>query len=191
MTTDKAFEEFIEERRMHKAVDGTDPGHCAICGQRIKSVPGGQGPTWVHQDSGAVAAPNPPGVSTENNGRLKDRPLNEIMEFDHVVRVYKDGQITSVPNVFAPELYDEELQSADRPWQLMNGYSGQDRYRGPVMHNSEFIGGGMERDIRETPGLYVAVVANWTQPDDDDTDPDEYDGIEGWVVAYIHDEVAE
>lgn len=35
-------------------------GHCEVCGQAVKKVPGGQGPTWIHVDSGAVAAPNPP-----------------------------------------------------------------------------------------------------------------------------------
>jgi hypothetical protein len=34
--------------------------YCGVCGQHIKSVPGGMGPVWVHSDSGAVAAPNPP-----------------------------------------------------------------------------------------------------------------------------------
>lgn len=33
---------------------------CEVCYQPIKRVPGGQGPCWVHSDSGAVAAPNPP-----------------------------------------------------------------------------------------------------------------------------------
>lgn len=35
---------------------------CKWCGQHIKRVQGGQGRTWIHVDSGAVAAPNPPGV---------------------------------------------------------------------------------------------------------------------------------
>jgi hypothetical protein len=48
---------------IHKAEEGSHegfPGHCTICGQRVRQVPGGQGMTWVHSDSGAVAAPNPP-----------------------------------------------------------------------------------------------------------------------------------
>jgi hypothetical protein len=45
---------------IHKANPGTRSDRCATCGQRIKSVPGGQGPTWVHADSGTVVAPNPP-----------------------------------------------------------------------------------------------------------------------------------
>lgn len=44
---------------VHKAAPGRRPYNCGTCGQRIKRVPGGQGMTWVHADSGAVAAPNP------------------------------------------------------------------------------------------------------------------------------------
>lgn len=49
------------EHLIHKAVpvDG-DESHCAHCGQAIRRVTGGQGPIYVHSDSGAVAAPNPP-----------------------------------------------------------------------------------------------------------------------------------
>jgi hypothetical protein len=44
--------------RMHKA-SSEDGEHCAVCGQRVKPVPGGSGTALVHSDSGAVAAPNP------------------------------------------------------------------------------------------------------------------------------------
>lgn len=37
-----------------------DITRCATCGQRIHRVPGGQGATWVHTASGAVAEANPP-----------------------------------------------------------------------------------------------------------------------------------
>lgn len=100
------------------------------------------------------------------------RPLNEIMEFDHVIEVHPDGKITERPDVYAPELHDGEL--LDDGWGLLNGFSGQDRYAGPIMHPSEFIGGGMERFIRENPGVYVALV----DYPGDETEPD------GWAVAY-------
>lgn len=44
---------------IHKATPDKDEQHCAVCGQRVKKVPGGQGPTWIHTDTGAVAAPSP------------------------------------------------------------------------------------------------------------------------------------
>lgn len=47
--------------RIHKAAPDGDTGfYCAICGQPVKRVIGGQGLTYIHTDSGAVAAPNPP-----------------------------------------------------------------------------------------------------------------------------------
>jgi hypothetical protein len=49
-----------ERGKVHKAAPGRDVHHCGVCGGYIRLVPGGQGPTWVHFDSGAVAAPNPP-----------------------------------------------------------------------------------------------------------------------------------
>jgi hypothetical protein len=54
---------------VHKAAPGEqDPLHCAICGQWIKRITGGHGTTWVHEDSGTVAAPNPPaGGSSERS----------------------------------------------------------------------------------------------------------------------------
>ena len=55
---------------IHKATPsdfGTADQHCAVCGQWIKRVPGGQGPTWVHRDSGTVAAPNPPSTEREQS----------------------------------------------------------------------------------------------------------------------------
>jgi hypothetical protein len=61
---------------------------------------------------------------------------------------------------------------------LLDGFSGQYGYSGPIMHPSEFIGGGMERHIRETPGLYVAVVVTDLDVDDGDDD------AVGWAVAY-------
>jgi hypothetical protein len=36
------------------------PLYCLHCGQYIRQVPGGHGTTWVHDATGAVAAPSPP-----------------------------------------------------------------------------------------------------------------------------------
>jgi hypothetical protein len=98
--------------------------------------------------------------------------LNDMMEFDHVIEVHADGSVTDANDVYAPDLFDDELMSDD--WTLLNGYSGQSGYSGPIMHNSEFIGGQLERDILAEPGYYVALVNNSL----DDDEP------EGWAVAY-------
>ena len=85
-----------------------------------------------------------------------DTRLNDLMEFDHVIAVWPDGSITEPTGVYAPDLHNGELEGDD--WTLLDGFSGQDRYSGPIMHASEFIGGGLERHIRENPGLYVNLV---------------------------------
>ena len=108
---------------------------------------------------------------------MREKTLNEIMSFDRVIRVHEDGTIEeNVLGMYAPELHDGELhQHWDSPeWALVSGFSGQYGYSGPLMHQSEVIGGGMEDRIRETPGLWVALV-NYC---DDDSDPTE------WAVAY-------
>ena len=102
--------------------------------------------------------------------------LNEIMEFDHVVRVDEFGNVTDGNDgtraTWAPSLYDGELDTDG--WTLMDGYSGQCGYSGPMMHASEFVGGQLERDILATPGLYVVLV-NYEL---DGSEPTE------WAVAY-------
>lgn len=105
--------------------------------------------------------------------RTRDARLTDIMEFEHVIQVHPDGTITEPTGIYAPQLYDGELESGS-PWSLLNGFSGQDRYAGPIMHQSEYIGGGMERFIRESPGIYVALVDYPI----DGTEPD------GWAVAF-------
>lgn len=111
--------------------------------------------------------------------------LKAIMEFDHVVTVRSDGTVTDGPGgIYAPTLLDERLD--DSRWTLITyGYTGQYGYRGPVMHDSEFIGGKLAADILAEPGVYVAVVAHWS-PEHGDDDSTE-DIVEGWAVARLGD----
>lgn len=101
--------------------------------------------------------------------------LNSVMEFDHIIRVAEDGTVSDTDmSVGSTEAYfdlnvdsngnDEFEMSAG--WTLLQGYTGQHGYNGPVMHPSEFIGGRMARDILSTPGYYVALVVNGTDPHD-------------------------
>jgi hypothetical protein len=116
--------------------------------------------------------------------------LNALMEFDHVIQVHADGTITEPKDVWAPEVYvdtdgdgqilaehDREMLAGLREhgWDLMNGYSSQSGYSGPIMHPSESIGGRMEQDIRATPGYYVAVTVEVIS--DSEEEP------AGWAVA--------
>jgi hypothetical protein len=45
-------------RELIHTADDDGEGHCSTCGQPVRQVPGGRGPTWVHPD-GAVAARTP------------------------------------------------------------------------------------------------------------------------------------
>ncbi len=105
--------------------------------------------------------------------------LSDLMDFDHVIRVHDDGTITEPKGIYAPELDGEEFVGGYDDWELLRGFTGQYSYSGPVMHPSEFIGGGLERHIRETPGYYVALVV--AEINDETDESDAY----GWAVAYV------
>lgn len=84
--------------------------------------------------------------------------LSDMMDFDHLITVTEDGEVKDSELIVYFELVDGELQTTSPGWSLLNGFSGQYGYAGPLMHSSEQIGGGLERHIRETPGDYVALV---------------------------------
>lgn len=107
------------------------------------------------------------------------RRLNDVMDFDHVIEVREDGSVTDAEaGIYAPTVTDERCD--DDRWALLAGFTGQHGYRGPIMHNSEFIGGALADAILTVPGIYVAVVAHWSPDNYDDGVPDT---DEGWCVA--------
>ena len=115
--------------------------------------------------------------------------LRSLMDFDHVVRVL-DGVATddNVPH-HAPETivdvdadgqilaeHEADLLADVKAagWTLLDGYSGQYLYSGPIMHPSEYIGGRLADDILAEDGFYVSVVVRTTDDDED----------AGWAIAY-------
>ncbi len=75
---------------VHKASPSeSDLRRCEVCGQRIKRVPGGNGPTYVHSDSGAVAAPNPP---TWQDRRTSTLTLRDAMALGDIIRAASQTQ---------------------------------------------------------------------------------------------------
>lgn len=135
---------------------------------------------------------------------VQPEELNGVMEFDHVIRVEADGTVSDVEESYYfdvtsyltdVETYHWETQTTlPDGWSLMDGYSGQHGYSGPEMHVSEFIGGGMARDILKTPGLYVALTVEADcgyKMEDCEADGGCYCEPDGWVVAYKHDEEGE
>lgn len=121
------------------------------------------------------------------------KELNDIMEFDHIIRVAEDGTITEPRDIYGYFDLNVAMDGTDQfemsdGWELLQGFTGQYSYNGPVMHPSEFIGGGLERHIRETPGYYVALVVNGSCDYDGTTECDVEHGCEcepaGWAVAF-------
>lgn len=121
---------------------------------------------------------------------MNDRRLNDLMGFGHVITVTSVGSVSDgPPGLYAPEPWvetDEEGSILDlKPsaiggldgWHLLNGHSRQDGYSGPIMHESEYIGGSMAHDILANPGHYAAVTVTGLSPSGEDD-------IVGWAVAY-------
>jgi hypothetical protein len=88
------------------------------------------------------------------------------VEFDHPFTIEADT-VLDVPGVFAPSVYSweqedgtwSEAEPEDSAWQLVShGWTGQDRYKGPVMHNSEFIGEGIAERLAEMAEDYRAFA---------------------------------
>jgi len=140
------------------------------------------------------------------------------MEFDHVIRVNVDGTVSDSPLDPYFDLHVVEVTeghwvdefSIPEGWDLLRGYTGQYSYSGPVMHQSEYIGGRMAEHILGTPGDYVALVvesedlhdwrpanehngdgsAEWCRACGDVQDADNKDSLchggepAGWAVAF-------
>lgn len=130
--------------------------------------------------------------------------LNSRMELGHVVYVRDDGTVVDANTVHAPEIdcdyagpfaeaqilaeHDRAMveYAAKQGWTIQSGWTGQYGYSGPGMHPSEYIGGELEKNILETPGLWVADSIE-LHPGEDDP---EYNGgsgeseSAGWVIAH-------
>ena len=182
--------------KMKLAADDTESGGstCSVCGASIERDPEGEtNRTWHHNDGDKHDhEAKPSGGDSKESRRKVAASLNDLMDFDHPVVSDGNGNVTDAPsNIYAPEvsvdLDDEgQMTSLDPsdiyvsdPWMLLSGFSGQDRYPGPIMHPSEFVGGGLETYIRENPGVYATVVVTGIGG------PEEDDDAVGWAVAYI------
>lgn len=137
-------------------------------------------------DGWGDAAIVPQGSKGQRRGSVSPDQLNGLVEFDSPFEVTADGEVvTPLSGVYAPSVYqysDEDGQSVGDPeidgegWDFVDGYSGQSGYSGPVMHPSEYLGGGMARDVLAEPGIYA--VTEVVDPEDEDPG----DPI-GWVLV--------
>lgn len=121
---------------------------------------------------------------------------NDRFAFDHPLQVLEDGSLAEPER--ARELWTDELGIVDcdidgqigpaeearwvrdlndAGWEPVTGYSGQYGYSGPIMHASEFLGGGMAESLAATPGTYVTIMVE-TWPDTEDAERD----VVGWAL---------
>jgi len=57
VTADAVRHWLVELTKVHKAdpqAEDLGVSACKICGRQVKRVPGGQGPVWIHEDTGMV-----------------------------------------------------------------------------------------------------------------------------------------
>lgn len=158
---------------------------CSVCEKDIfKMLDTDDNPYWLHFASGNCSGPYYPRLNP---------PLNQVMEFDHVIRVNESGNVQNVPLLNPYFDLNVDTQGNDEftletGWTLLSGFTGQYSYNGPVMHPSEFIGGGLETHILETPGYYVSLVVNGYCHFDESQDCDPEVGCNcepaGWAVAF-------
>jgi hypothetical protein len=112
------------------------------------------------------------------------KALNDIMEFDVVVRSDGEGNVEPLPGLHAPEVWaqlDDTMESytgyytVSPGWNLLKGFTNQEgNFLTEFLHESEYIGGGLERHIRENAGHYCVVGVY----DDSEDSPS------SWAVAF-------
>lgn len=126
--------------------------------------------------------------------------LHDLMGFGHVVVSDGKGNVSDEwQHPYGPEIVyaeaDDDGQLVKYPgasdfavdmagygdWELLRGFTGQYSYNGAIMHESEFIGGPLERHIRENAGYYVAVIVDVFPTDNEGQGESEN---AGWAVAF-------
>lgn len=129
-----------------------------------------------------MSAPKLPATAT----LMDPDNLDRWVEFDSPFEVLRHGYVIQRHDVLGATYLDDHLDSSK--WETWSqGYTGQDSYNGPVMHNSEFLGGRMAQDLLDEPGVYVLTAAEWS-PDEDDENGDTDLYAEGWVIARLKDD---
>lgn len=95
--------------------------------------------------------------------------LSYIADFDHVFQVDDNGNVTDddfslrTPDTLDVDAYATELEG----WHLpLSGMTGQDRYSGPWLHDSEVIVGGVAERVLAIPGHWAAIYGTHSCCDD-------------------------
>lgn len=111
------------------------------------------------------------------DGMTSERRDVSVPDSELYVNADLDGQV--------PNSEDSDLMARlrARGWDVLTGWTGQYSYNGPLMHSSEYVGGGLARHILANPGTYAAAVVECVNPDGsrDETPA-------GWIVVQLMDE---
>lgn len=136
-------------------------------------------------------------------GILKDFGFGEVFQ----VRSKDNGEVEvrGMPYREAGELpwfadvegrNDGGVNVGSDRWEVVSdGFSNQCGYTGPVMHDSEYLGCGMEAWVLENPGTYVSVqvwydewVEECAECDGDNGCDGQWEHYpEGWVLLRLKD----
>lgn len=129
--------------------------------------------------------------------------LNSNIEFDCPFKVLntRDGHTfiqSAHDDIYAPQVAlsvdkdgngvgeetidDTTWNEPQTTWEAVNGYSGQYGYSGPTMHPSEYLGGGMARDVLEDEGAVYVVTTVECHPNWEIDEDDEEDVFQGQIV---------
>lgn len=104
---------------------------------------------------------------------------NENINFDSPFVVLPNGEFATV-NIYSPSVYNsdtEDIYIESTEWEALTGYTGQHGYNGAVLHSSEYLGGGLLKDILEDVGGVYCLTVVYDLDDD---------GMAGWsVLRYV------
>lgn len=106
--------------------------------------------------------------------------LNSLVEFDSAFIVTSEG-IEPAASLYVPTVYNDDatdIYIESNEWEALTGYTGQYSYNGAVLHSSEYLGGGLARDILEDVGGIYAITTV--------EDSEDLDNPAGWcVLKYV------
>ncbi|WP_146099074.1 hypothetical protein [Nocardia nova] len=85
--------------------------------------------------------------------------LDNLMQFDDVIRVGLGREVSAASEIEAPEVLvgDNDTVEVSDGWEALSGFSDQPGYNGPLVNSSVPIKGRMTEHILSHPGLYCAV----------------------------------
>lgn len=137
-------------------------------------------------------------MSTRTPVPVTRETLNDLVEFDVPFRIIPSNEgplligsnaIGIIPDCVT--LMQGSLQlliDFDHPdhssWEPISGFSGQYSYSGPVMHPSEFLGGGMADYVLDVETSTVYVVMEVFAEDDEGV---AFDDPAGWILLRLRD----